>query len=221
MENKMKQSILVLAVSFMAASAAFAADLSLEQNSADLGACDGVAKLVKTANGKAEIRIKGVRRCSNLTLQMKLDRNAQGEYAVTIPMELGKDADVQLASNSGTTSTHLNVTTAEIETAPELFSGAARDLQNCQGLVRFSAGYSSPATVVFQNVKNCNRFTVVSVNGRPFDYQKKLQDQGQTWGGSFTLPAAAMQYGRNRVKVTLEGPMNKDSFVLVFDSYQH
>jgi hypothetical protein len=216
----MKKSILVLAVSFMATSAAFAADLSLEQNKADLGACDGTAKLVRTSDGKAEIRIKDVRRCSNITLQMKLDRNDQGEYSVTIPMNLGKEADIQLSSNSGTTSTHLNVSTTEVETAPELFSGATRDLQNCLGLVRFSAGYSSPATVVFQNVKNCNHFTIVSVNGHAFDYQKKLQDQGATWGGSFTLPAAAMQYGRNRVKVAVEGPMNKDSFLLVFDSYQ-
>lgn len=217
----MKKSILVLAVSFMTASAAFAADLSLEQNRADLGECSGVAKLVKTSNGKAEIRIQGVRRCSNLTLQMKLDRNDQGEYSVTIPMDLGKEADVQLASNSGATSTRLNVSTAQVENAPELTAGAFAQMPNCQGFARFNASYNNPATIVFQNVKNCNRFSIVSVNGRPFDYDKKLQDQGATWGGSFTLPASAIQYGHNRVKVAIEGPMNKDHFVLVFDSYQH
>jgi hypothetical protein len=216
----MKKSILFLAVSVMSASAAFAADLSLDQNRADLGACDGMAKLVKTSDGKAEIRISGVRRCSNLTLQMKLERNSQGEFSIKLPMNMGTEADVQLSSNSGSNSTHLNVSTTEMETAPELFANGRRDLQNCIGSVRFDASYYKPATVVFDNVKNCNHFSIVSVDGHPFDYDKKLQDQGTTWGGSFTLPASAIHYGHNRVKISVAGPMNKDQFVLVFDSYQ-
>jgi hypothetical protein len=217
----MKKLSLVLALSFLTASAAFAADLSLEQNTADLGACDGVAKLVKTAEGKAEIRIKNVRRCSNLSLQMKLERSKEsGEYSISLPMNLDQDAVLQLSSNSGSTSSRLSVSTAEPETAPEVFTGDSYQLRNCFGSVRFFSGHSGPASLMFQGVKNCNRLKVVSVNGRPFSYEKSLQDQGQFWGGSFTLPASALQYGHNRVKVSVEGPMNADQFMLVFDSYQ-
>lgn len=214
----MKKSILVLAISLLSASAALAADLSLEQNTADLGACDGVAKLVKTSDGHAEIRIQNVRRCSNVTLQMKLDRKSQGEYSITLPVNLGKEADLQLSSNSGSTSTRLSVSTVEVENAPELFAGQSRDLKNCLGNIRFSdQGYRQYLS--FENVKNCNHFKVVSVNGRPFAYETSLHDMGPSWGGSISLPVAAIQNGRNRVKISVEGPMNQDQFILVFDKY--
>jgi hypothetical protein len=205
----------------MSASAVFATALSLDQDKADLGACDGMAKLVKTSDGKAELRISGVRRCSNMTIQMKLDRNSQGEYAIKLPLDLGKDADVQLSSNTGSTSAQLHVSTTEMETAPELYASGRHELLNCIGSVRFEASYSKPATMRFENVKNCSHFSIVSVNGHSFEYDKKLQDQGTSWGGSFTLPATAIHYGHNRVKISLEGPMNKDQFILVFDSYQN
>lgn len=216
----MKTSILVLAISMISASSSFAADLSLEQTSADLGACDGVAKLVKTADGQAEIRIKGVRRCSNVTLQMKLERKDQGEYSITLPVNLGKEADLQLSSNSGQTSSRLSVSTIEAETAPVLLSGQYRTLNNCLGNIRLSpqSNYAQPF-VTLENVKNCNRFKVVSVNGHSFSFEQKLSDMGQFWGGSITLPRSAIQYGENRVKISVEGPMNKDQFVLVFTSY--
>jgi hypothetical protein len=216
----MKKSAFVLAISFVCATEAFATDLTLEQSTADLGACAGVAKLVKTSDGKAEIHIQDVRRCSNLTLQMKLNRKESGEYTISLPMNLGQDAGLQLSSNSGSTSARLNVSTVEADNAPEIFVGETHDLNNCLGSVRFFSTFSTPPSMIFQNVKNCNRISIVSVNGRPFSYEKKLQDQGQYWGGSYTLPASSFQYGRNHVKVSLDGPMNHDQFVLVFDYHQ-
>jgi hypothetical protein len=219
----MKNSVSVFSVisTFLAMSAsiASAADLTLDQNTADLGACNGTAKLVKTSDGKAELRISGVRRCSNMTLQMKLDHSDANEFNIALPLSLGKDADVQLTSNSGTTSAHLLVNTNDVDNSPEVVPNTTLQLRNCFGTMKFNSSSSVAPTMVFKDVKNCTRFKIVSVNGRPFSYSMNLQVETYSRGGSFTLPSSAYQYGRNKVKVLVEGPLNDDQFVLNFYSY--
>jgi hypothetical protein len=85
-----------------------------------------------------------------------------------------------------------------------LRDGNGMALRECGGFLRTTIR-NGQANLVFQNVRACSNFDILSKNGQFAEYSsKKIPGPNGDRSGSFTLPKKVISYGFNFVKVIVK-----------------
>ncbi len=104
--------------------------------------------------------------------------------------------------------------------------GQTRSLGSCQGTISATESNTGNGgeqlNLVFRNVEMCSNFDIIKANGQKLtNYDsKKLQEQNQGRGGSFTIPKRLIEDGSNSIKVNLKSNSGKhsDTITVLFNA---
>lgn len=72
-------------------------------------------------------------------------------------------------------------------------------LHSCGGSVEAKIDSNGAVNVVFRDVANCSGFELLSNDGQPLNYQKDLDVQGGSYGGSRSIPKKFVDEGHNGI----------------------
>jgi hypothetical protein len=208
-------------------------------DSATLPDCGGVVQ-TKISNGATQLNLvfSDVVNCSNFDIlrangsttsytEKKLggaDRARSGSF--TIPADLidygNNTITVRIQSNSKKTYDTVIVKVRQVSSEDSgrrgsvtMSSNDYASLDACEGTVETKVS-NGQLNVVFKNVRNCSNFEIVSANGDAYDGKEyKLQGSDQNRSGSFTIPAKAIEWGFNKVRMRLQSNSKKTSDTIV------
>lgn len=87
--------------------------------------------------------------------------------------------------------------------------GQTKSLGSCGGTIEATEsaqGSGEQVNLVFRQVKDCSNFDILKANGETLNNysSKKLQEQGSSRGGSYTIPKKLIADGMNYIKVNLK-----------------